>query len=77
MDSFFTIQQGDFPKYTTETKTLIMLMLLGWYIICEFLITTILEVAAVLFYHTGGQIRGVSEPELGWHYPSRGRVLKK
>jgi len=54
-----------------------MLMLLGWYIICEVLITTILDVAAVLFYHTGGRIHGVSEPELEWHYVSRGHVLKK
>jgi len=52
-------------------------MLLGWYIMCEVLITTMLEVAAALFYHTGGQIQGVSEPELGWHYLSRGHVFKE
>jgi hypothetical protein len=52
-------------------------MLLGWYIMCEVPITTMLEVAAVLFYYRAGQKHGLREPEFGRHNLSRSYEFKK
>ena len=44
---------------------------------CNVLITTVLEVTALLFYYRGGQIHGLREPEFGRHNPSRSHEFKK
>jgi hypothetical protein len=58
---FVIFEHGNFPKYATKTKIWVFFLLLGWYMICEVLNTTILEVAAVLFYYKGDQINDFRE----------------